>query len=67
MIFRLLVVATMLLAGCAIQQPRGTTDTKGQSNDRSRDLYECERESNLASAGKKSQVFESCLKARGYK
>jgi hypothetical protein len=60
----------MLLAGCAIQQPpmqrpsvtqppSGLSDTpKGQIvKDRDRDFYECERESALAGAGDKRQVF----------
>jgi hypothetical protein len=43
--FRSLIVAAMFVAGCASQQPLGSSDTKKQSdNDRFRDLYECERE-----------------------
>ena len=71
---RLLVVAAILLAGCAIQQPPviqqppGLSDTpKSQINkDRDRDLYECERESAFAGAGDKRQAFDKCMKARGY-
>ena len=33
---------------------------------RDRDLSECERESALAGAGDKRQVFDKCMKARGY-
>ena len=72
--FRLPVVATILLAGCASQQPPvsqqppGLSDTpKTQINkDRDRDLSECERESAFAGAGDKRQVFDKCMKARGY-
>jgi hypothetical protein len=82
---RLPVVAAILLAGCAIQQPpiqqppviqeppvsqqpSGLSDTpKSQINkDRDRDLSECERESAFAGAGDKRQVFDKCMKARGY-
>jgi len=71
---RLPVVAAILLAGCAIQQPPvsqqppGLSDTpKSQLNkNRDRDLYECERESAFAGAGDKRQVFDSCMKTRGY-
>jgi hypothetical protein len=50
------------------QQPPGLSDTpKSQINkDRDRDLYECERESAFAGAGDKRQVFDKCMKARGY-
>ena len=63
----------MLLAACAIQQPpvspqpSGLSDTpKSQIKNRDRDLYECERESAFAGADNKQQVFDSCMKARGY-
>jgi hypothetical protein len=66
--FRLLVVAAMLLAGCASRQPLEPSDPKNTSdNNRFRDLYECEREAAFADAGTKSQVFDNCMKARGYK
>ena len=73
--FRLLILAAMLLAGCASQQPQsaapGLSDTpapKSQINkNRDRDLSECERESAFAGAGDKRQVFDNCMKARGYK
>ena len=62
-----LVVGAMFVAGCASQQPSGLSDTKSQTNkDRDRDLYECERESAFAGAGDKRQVFDKCMKARGY-
>jgi outer membrane biogenesis lipoprotein LolB len=66
--FRLLVVAAMLLAGCASQQPPGLSDTKSQTNtkNRDRDLYECERDAAFAGAGTKQQVFDNYMKARGY-
>jgi len=51
----------------ASQQPSGPSDTKNQSgNDRFRDLYECEREAAFARGDNKQQVFDSCMKARGY-
>jgi hypothetical protein len=66
--FRLLVVAAVLLAGCAGQQPLEPSDPKNKSdNNRFRDSYECEREAAFADAGTKSQVFDNCMKARGYK
>jgi hypothetical protein len=62
------VVAAILLAGCASQQPPGMSDTKSQTiKDRDRDSYECERESAFAGPGNKGQVFDNCMKARGYK
>jgi outer membrane biogenesis lipoprotein LolB len=82
--FRYLIVAAMLLAGCASQQPqpagRVLSDTpKSQINkNRDRDLYECEREAAFAGPthgcngtcpggpGEKRQVFDRCMKARGY-
>ena len=39
---------------------------KSQIKDRDRDLSECERESAFAGAGDKRQVFNKCMKARGY-
>jgi hypothetical protein len=50
------------------QQPSGLSDTpKSQINkDRDRDLSECEREAAFAGAGDKRQVFNNCMKARGY-
>ena len=49
------------------QQPSGLSDTpKSQIKDRDRDLSECERESAFAGAGDKRQVFDKCMKARGY-
>ena len=46
----------------------GLSDTpKSQINkDRDRDLSECERESAFAAAGDKRQVFDKCMKAKGY-
>ena len=83
--FRSLVIAAMLLAGCASQQPpgiqpsviqqppasqqpSGMSDTpKSQINkNRDRDLSDCEREAAFAGAGDKRQVFNNCMKARGY-
>jgi hypothetical protein len=49
------------------QQPSGLSDTpKSQIKDRGRDLSECERESAFAGAGDKRQIFDKCMKARGY-
>jgi hypothetical protein len=66
--FRLLrVVAAIFLASCASQHPSGLSDTKPQaSKDRDRDLYECEREATFARGDNKQQVFDSCMKTRGY-
>lgn len=63
--FRLLVAA-MFLAGCGSQQPPGLSEPKSQGN-YDRDLYECTREATFADVGKKQQVFDNCMKARGYK
>ena len=55
-----------------VQQPQSAapvlSDTpKSQINkNRNRDLSECERESAFAGAGDKRQVFDKCMKARGY-
>src|SRR5215510_2588664 len=87
--FRSLIVATILLAGCAsqqlpsvssvqqpasaapVQQPQSaapvlTDNPKSQVNDRDRDLYACQREATFAGIGAKQQVFDNCMKARGY-
>ena len=40
---------------------------KSQLNkNRDRDLSDCEREAAFAGAGDKRQVFDNCIKARGY-
>jgi uncharacterized lipoprotein YajG len=64
--FRLLMVAAAFLAGCASQQPTGSNEPKSQSNVQDRDLYECQREATFADIGNKQQVFDNCMKARGY-
>ena len=64
--FQLLFVGAVFLAGCASQQPQGSNEPKSQRN-YDRDLYECEREAAFAGAGNKQQVFDNCMKARGYK
>jgi hypothetical protein len=61
----LLVVSAIFLASCASQQPPGLSDTKSQRN-YNRDLYECEREATFAGRDNKQQVFDNCMKARGY-
>ena len=50
------------------QQPSGLSDSpKSQINkNRDRDLSDCEREAAFAGAGDKRQVFNNCMKARGY-
>ena len=50
------------------QQPPGLSDSpKSQiKKSRDQDLSECERESAFAGAGDKRQVFNKCMKARGY-
>lgn len=59
---RLLVV--MFLSSCASGQPLGSYEPQTQ-RDYNRDLYECEREATFAQDSKQ-QVFDSCMKARGY-
>jgi hypothetical protein len=61
----LLVVATMFLASCATWQPLGSYEPQSQ-RDYDRDLYECEREATFAGRDTKQQVFDNCMKARGY-
>ena len=61
--FRLPVIAAMLLAGCARQQPPGLSGTNSQGN-YNRD--KCEREAIFAGRDNKQQVFDSCMKTRGY-
>jgi hypothetical protein len=61
-----LVVAVMLLGGCVGWQPLGSYEPQSQRN-YNRDLYECEREATLAGGDSKRQVFDDCMKARGYK
>jgi len=64
--FRLLVVAMMLLASCAPPwHPLGSYEPQSQ-RDHNRDLYECEREATFAGGDNKQQVFDSCMKAKGY-
>ena len=63
---RLPIVAAVFMASSACWQPLGHYEPKNESN-YNRDLYECEREATLAGAGNKQQVFDNCMKARGYK
>jgi hypothetical protein len=60
----LTVVAAMFLASCATWQPLGSYEPQSQRN-YNRDLYECEREA-FAGGDNKQQVFDNCMKARGY-
>ena len=62
---RLLVVAVMFLSSCATWQPLGSYEPQSQ-RDYNRDLYECERDATFARGDNKQQVFDSCMKARGY-
>ena len=62
---RSLFVGAVFLASCASQQPPGLSDTKSQRN-YNRDMYECEREAIFAGRNNKQQVFDSCMKTRGY-
>jgi hypothetical protein len=64
--FRLLIIAAMFVASCATQQPPALDQPKSLSNNRDRDLSECERESAFAGAGDKRKAFDNCMKARGY-
>jgi hypothetical protein len=61
----LLVVAAMFLASCATSQPLGSYEPQSE-RDYNRDLYECEREATFAGGDNKQQVFDNCMKARGY-
>ena len=60
-----LLIAAMLVASCASPQPSGVSATKSQGN-YNRDFYECEREATFAGGDNKQQVFDKCMKARGY-
>ena len=62
----LLAVAAVLLVGCATQQTPKATDATSPRN-YNRDLYECEHQATFADVGIKQQVFDNCMKARGYK
>jgi hypothetical protein len=64
--FQSVFVGAVFLSGCASQQPPGSTEPKSQRN-YNRDLYECQREATFADVGKKQQVFDNCMRARGYK
>jgi hypothetical protein len=54
----------MFLAGCASQQPPGSSGTNSQGN-YDRDLYECTRKATFADVGIQQQVFDNCMSARG--
>jgi hypothetical protein len=60
-----LFAAVMFLASCAPWLPLGSYEPQSQ-RDYNRDLYECEREATFAD-GDKKEIFDSCMKARGYK
>jgi hypothetical protein len=60
-----LVVVVIFLSGCATWHPLGSYEPQSQ-RDYNRDLYECEREATFAGGDNKQQVFDSCMKARGY-
>jgi hypothetical protein len=60
-----LLFAAMLLASCATWRPLGSYEPQSQ-RDYNRDLYECEREATFAGGDNKQQVFDRCMKARGY-
>jgi hypothetical protein len=62
--FRLLATV-MFLTGCVSWQPLGSYEPQSQRN-YNRDLYECEREATFAGGDNKQQVFDNCMKARGY-
>jgi hypothetical protein len=66
MTLRSLIVAVMLLAGCASQQPPGSNEPKSPHN-YNRDLDECESEATFAGGGSEQEVFDNCMEARGYK
>jgi hypothetical protein len=62
--FRLLFAA-MFLVSCASWQPLGFYELQSQRNF-DRDLYECACEATVAGGENKPQVFDDCMKARGY-
>jgi hypothetical protein len=68
-----MLVAMMLLAGCAPARPyssgqydsRSPSPNESQStNSLSRDASDCERQAALSTAGSKAEAFNSCMKAR---
>jgi hypothetical protein len=61
-----LLATVMFLTGCVSWQPLGSYEPQSQRN-YNRDLYECEREATFAGDDNKQQVFDNCMKARGYK
>jgi hypothetical protein len=63
---RSLIVVGVFLAGCATQPPPGSNEPKSESN-YNHDLYECTREATFADIGTKQQVFDNCMKAKGYR
>jgi hypothetical protein len=64
----LAVAPALLLVGCATQQtPKAIDAASPRDYNRNRDLYECERQATFAGVGTKQQVFDNCMKARGYK
>jgi hypothetical protein len=59
--FRSLIIAAVFLTGCTSQQHPGLSDNYD------RDLYECTRQATFADVGIQQQVFDNCMRARGYK
>jgi hypothetical protein len=52
---------------CSAWHPLGSYEPQSQRN-YNRDLYECERDATLAGGDhNKQQLFDNCMKARGYK
>jgi hypothetical protein len=45
---------------------RLSTPRSQLNKNRDRDMSDCEREAAFAGAGDKRQVFDNCMKARGY-
>jgi len=62
--FRLLFGA-VFLASCVGWQPPVSYELQSQRNF-DRDLYECGCEATVAGGENKQQVFDDCMKARGY-
>ena len=62
--FRLLF-GTMFLASCVGWQPLASYEFQRQRNF-DRDLYECGCEARVAGGENKLEVFDDCMKARGY-
>jgi hypothetical protein len=60
------LVSSNVLGGSSGYAIRLSTPKSQLNKNRDRDLSDCEREAAFAGAGDKRQVFDNCMKARGY-